>query len=40
MATVNVRGYLTAFMNAVGLPVDTEVPAYMKRYMGWQASRG
>jgi hypothetical protein len=37
LATVNVRGYLTAFANAVGLAPDQVVPAYMARYQEWLA---
>jgi hypothetical protein len=39
LATVNVRGYLTAYVNAIGLPVEEVVPAYMKKYLDWQALR-
>ena len=34
---VNVRGYLTAFVNAIGLPAEEIVPAYMKKYSEWQS---
>ena len=34
---VNVRGYLTAYVNAIGLPVDEVVPAYMNNFLKWQA---
>jgi hypothetical protein len=39
LATVNVRGYLTAYVNAIGLPVEEVVPAYMKKYLEWQGLR-
>jgi flagellar biosynthesis protein FlhG len=39
LATVNVRGYLTAFVNTIGLPADDVVPAYMERFIRWQARR-
>jgi len=39
LATVNVRGYLTAFANAVGLTPEEVVPAYMARYQEWQAGQ-
>ncbi len=39
LATVNVRGYLTAFVNTIGLPVDEVVPPYMQRFLQWQARR-
>ena len=37
LATVNVRGYLTAFANAVSLPAEDVVPAFMKKFLAWQA---
>ena len=40
LAPVNIRGYLTAFANAVGVPADVLVPVYMKRFTSWQALRG
>ena len=39
LASVNVRGYLNAFANAVGVPADVIVPVYMKRFTGWQGLR-
>jgi hypothetical protein len=39
LAPVNVRGYLTAFANALGLPAEAVVPAYMARYAAWQAGQ-
>ena len=39
LATVNVRGYLTAYLNAIGLPAEDVVPAYMKKFIDWQALR-
>jgi len=37
LATVNVRGYLTAYLNTIGLAAEDVVPAYMKRFLEWQA---
>lgn len=37
LATVNVRGYLTAYLHAIGLAEDTVVQAYMKTYLEWQS---
>jgi hypothetical protein len=37
LATVNVRGYLTAFANAVSLPAEEVVPAFMQKFLAWQA---
>ena len=39
LATVNVRGYLTAFATAVSLPAEAIVPAYMARFQAWQNRR-
>ena len=40
LATVNVRGYLTAYLIAIGLSVEDVVPPYMKRFLEWQAIQG
>jgi hypothetical protein len=40
LAAVNVRGYLTAYLNAIGLSAEGVVPAYMKRFLEWQALQG
>jgi len=37
LATVNVRGYLTAYVHAIGLDEDAVVPAYMMKYREWQS---
>jgi curved DNA-binding protein CbpA len=37
LPTVNVRGYLTAFAGAVGLAEAGFVPAYMEKFIAWQA---
>ena len=34
---VNVRGYLTAYVHAVGLSVEAVVPAYLKKFQDWQS---
>ena len=34
---VNVRGYLTAYVQAIGLSVEAVVPAYMKKVQDWQS---
>ena len=39
LAPVNIRGYLNAFANAVGVPADVIVPVYMKRFASWQGLR-
>lgn len=39
LAAVNIRGFLTAFLKALGLPAEPFVPAYMQRYQAWQACR-
>ena len=39
-AAVNVRGFLTAYVTELGLPVDAVVSGYMQRYQRWQAGRG
>jgi hypothetical protein len=39
LPTVNVRGYLTAFAGAVGLGDTGFVPAYMEKFIAWQARR-
>jgi len=36
LAAVNIRGYLTAFANTVGVPTDLIVPIFMKRLTDWQ----
>jgi hypothetical protein len=36
LAPVNLRGYLTAFVNALGLSVEELVPRYMASYAQWQ----
>jgi hypothetical protein len=38
-AAVNVRGFLSAYAAAIGLPVDEVVPPYMERFQKWQARR-
>ncbi|MDR3672189.1 MAG: helix-turn-helix domain-containing protein [Holophaga sp.] len=40
LATVNVRGYLTAYLNAIGLAAEDAVPPYMKKFLAWQATQG
>ena len=37
-AAVNVRGFLTAYVNQLGLPAEAIVAGYMHRYQHWQAS--
>jgi cytoskeletal protein RodZ len=37
LPAVNVRGYLTAFANAIGLAAEEVVPAYMQRFTDWQS---
>jgi Helix-turn-helix domain len=39
LATVNVRGFLSAFATTIGLPIDDVVPQYMQRFQNWQAQR-
>jgi len=39
LATVNVRGYLAAYVHAIGLDEDQVVPAYMMKYREWQSQR-
>ena len=34
---VAVRGYLTAYVNAIGLSADEVVPAYMRKFSEWQS---
>jgi len=34
---VYVRGYLTAYVQAIGLSVEAVVPAYMKKVQDWQS---
>ena len=36
---VSVRGFLGAYLTALGLPVEAIVPAYMARYETWRAGR-
>jgi len=36
-AAVNVRGFLTAYVAELGLPVEVVVQGYMQRYQQWQA---
>ena len=35
LAPVNIRGYLTAFANTVGVPADAIVPVVMERFATW-----
>lgn len=37
LATVNVRGYLTALVTAIGLSPEEVVPPYMEKFKHWQA---
>lgn len=37
-AAVNVRGFLTAYVTQLGLPVDAIVAGYMQRYQHWQTT--
>ena len=37
LPAVNVRGYLTALVNAIGLPAEQVVPAYMQKFTDWQS---
>lgn len=36
---VSVRGFLGAYLTALGLPVEAITPAYMARYEAWRAGR-
>lgn len=36
LAAANIRGFLTAFLKALGLAAEPFVPAYMQRYQDWQ----
>lgn len=36
---VSVRGFLGAYLTALGLPVEAIAPGYMARYEGWRARR-
>lgn len=38
-AAVNVRGFLSAYLAELGLPVDEIVPVYMERFQAWRARR-
>jgi hypothetical protein len=38
-ASVNVRGFLSAYASEIGLPVEEVVPPYMERFQKWQARR-
>ena len=38
-ASVNVRGFLAAYLTELGLPVETIVAGYMQRFQRWQAAR-
>lgn len=38
-AAVNVRGFLTAYVTELGLPVEAVVAAYMQRHQQWLAKR-
>lgn len=40
LAAVNVRGFLTAYVTEIGLPVEQVVSPYMDRFLKWQARRG
>jgi cytoskeletal protein RodZ len=40
LAAVNVRGYLTAYVNAIGLAAEEAVPPYMEKFLEWQARSG
>ena len=39
VAAVNVRGFLSAYATAIGLPAESVVPPYMQRFQQWQARR-
>ena len=36
---VSVRGFLGAYLTALGLPAESIAPAYMARYEAWRAGR-
>ena len=38
-AAVNVRGFLAAYAEEIGLRAEDAVPAYMQRFQQWQARR-
>ena len=39
LGAVHVRGYLTAFVTAIGLSAEDFVPGYLQKFLAWQASR-